>query len=242
MKLTIHKTKRRSLIKNRLTEPAGVTVAKQLWLTLFMILLVFSLVGCSLPKKSLSGERSNESASGNSGPLAFNPNDAGGATLNIKRRVTLVDPNGSDEQNESGTVKLIFTSTSGGNLSVEGTGKMKWDEVAKFPACGFTAKADISVSVTGLFMKDDCMFHLTIDKKFSQPTTSNQTADCTYPLKFEKTEFSSRVVVDPEVILSKEVTPNALNPSWELETYQITDLKSDEVQNCFKPEVIQRTP
>ncbi len=80
------------------------------------------------------------------------------------------------------------------------------------------------------------MFHLTIATKFSQPTVSNQSGNCTGSVVFTETEFSSRIELDPESTRFKETKKDGW---WETTIVKLSDLKSNAVELCFPADVIQ---
>jgi len=202
-----------------------------------LIILIIALAACNRPQRASSGAVGDAGVTGTPG-TPIPPGDAGGAVLNLQRKREYRDPNGTDTQRELGAVPLVFSNTVEGHLVVEGTGKIVWTEKAEFPVCGFTAKADVAVTVKGLFSLEDCKFHLTIDTKYSPPVTSNQSPDCTAPIHFTETEFSSQIELDPKTGRSKD---SIINGWWEISNVMLTDLKSDVVTNCFVPEVIHRS-
>jgi len=206
---------------------------------LMLFILVFALAACTRPQQASSGAGRSDRSSGTSVPSSTpTPSgDAGGAILNLERSVTFYYPNGSDFQSEVGAIKLEFFKSTEGDLIVEGAGKTEWTEIADLPDCKFTGKAEGKVVVYGLFTKKDCKFHLTIATKFSQPTTSNQSANCTGLIVFSETEFSSQIVLDPTTGRFIE-TKNQKEAWWEVVSVTLSDLKSDEVKFCFTPDVI----
>lgn len=202
-----------------------------------LILLIIVLAACNRPQRASSGAVGGANSTGTPG-TPIPGGDAGGATLNLERNRITHDPNGTDTQGEKGTIPLVFSTTTEGELIVEGSGKIVWSEKAEFPVCYFTAKADGTVFIRGLFTMADCKFHLTIETKYSQPTTSNQSPDCTTSIQFSETEFSSQVELDP---FSGRFNDSITNAWWETSSVTLTDLKSDQVTNCFVPEVIKRS-
>lgn len=206
---------------------------------LILIILVIALVACNRPQQASSGGGDNVVTSTPATPAPLK--DAGGAVLNLERNRSYDDQNGSDIQREVGTIPLVFSFSNEGPLIVEGTGKLEWTEQANYSYCGFTAKADGTVLVTGLFHFEDCKFDLGITTKYSQPTTSNQAADCTYSLVFSETEFYSQIELYP---FSGGFKESMTDGWWTVSTVKLSDLKSDAVQNCevgeliFTPEVI----
>ena len=214
---------------------------------LILILLVFALAACNLSEKSSSG--GGGSSGGGDGvtitpPKPTSPQNAGTAVLNMKRIRSYDDPNGSDTQEEIGTVPLVFSPSEEGPLIVEGKGKIQWTEKADYKTCGFTAKADGTVFVRGLFYFTTCKFDLTLDINYSQPTTSDQSPDCTYSVVFSQTEFTSKIELDPFITREIHSMPNDV---WDISTVKLTDLKSEPVQTCkvedfsFSPEVIHQS-
>jgi hypothetical protein len=222
----------------------GKTRANHLLILLMMIILAIVLAACNLPqKKTLSGARvANDSSvtPDQSGTLTASA-DAGGATLNLQRNATFDYSNGSDIQTEEGAIPLVFSKSIEGDLIVEGKGKTQWKEVTNFPGCSYTSKAEAKITVRGLFTLNDCKFHLTIESEFSQPTTTYQDQNpetCSGGIKFTQTETSSKVELDPATDRFKETKDGSW---WEMTTVKLTDLKSDVVENCFKPEVIEHS-
>ena len=211
---------------------------------LMLIILVISLAACNLPqKKALSGAQAGNIATGTPDPTGTQPTlaDAGGAVLNLRRDATFDYPNYSDVQSEAGAIPLVFSNSTEGDLIVEGKGKTEWTEVTNMPGCSYTSKAEGKITVTGVFSKEDCMFHLTIATKFSQPTTTYQDQNpevCSGAIHFTQTEFSSQIELDQSSARFKETKEASW---WEMTTVKLSDLKSEEVQNCFKPEVIEHS-
>lgn len=215
---------------------------------LIMITMAFALVACNLPQKDSSGGGGSGGSSIDGGTTTpakpASPKDAGTAVLNMKRIRSYDDPNGSDTQEEVGTVPLVFFNSEEGPLIVEGNGKIQWTEKANYNWCGFTAKADGTVSVRGLFNFTTCKFDLTLIISYSQPTTSDQSPDCTYSVVFSQTEFTSKIELDPVAPREIHSMPNDV---WDISTVKLTDLKSEQVQTCevddfnFTPEVIERS-
>ncbi|MFN2146311.1 MAG: hypothetical protein ACK2T7_13235 [Anaerolineales bacterium] len=211
-----------------------------------LIILVLLLSACSLPRPSSPGASggSDSSTPGTTITPTASSGDAGGAVLNLNRSVTYNYPTGQDEQKEVGAIPLVFTKSTEGPLIVEGSGKTEWIEVTNFTGCSYTSKTEGQITVTGLFSKDDCKFHLTIATKFSQPTTSYQSQDpetCSGSVVFSQTEFSSQIVLDP-VSGRNKVDADEKAGWYSIAVVTISDLKSDEVEFCFTPEVIKRTP
>ena len=210
------------------------------WVTL--IILVFALVACSPSKRALSGAEGDSQAIGTTGTPPKSSGTAGGAVLNLERNQTYDYQNGSDIQHEVGAIKLDFSKAKEeGFLLVEGTGKTDWTEVTNFPGCSYTAKTEGKVNVTGIFSPDDCMFHLTINTEFSQPTTTYESQDpetCSGSIHFTQTKFSSQIVLDPATSISKETKSMNIR---ETSIIKLSDLKSDEVNNCFRPVEINRS-
>ncbi len=204
-----------------------------------LIILVFGLAACTLPQRASSGGEGSPRTTGTPGTSTSPSGTAGGAVLNLERNQTYDYPNGSDIQHEVGAIKLEFSKAEEeGFLLVEGAGKTDWTEVTNFSGCSYTAKTEGKVSVTGIFSPNDCMFHLTINTVFSQPTTTYQSQDpdiCSGSIHFTQTEFSSQVVLDPVASQSKETKSTNIR---DITTVKLSDLKSDVVDNCFKPEVI----
>lgn len=218
---------------------------------LLMISLVFTLAACNLSQKGSSGGGSSSSSGGGTDSNGTSipgkpasPQDAGTAVLNMNRIRSYDDSNGSDTQEEIGTVPLVFSTSTEGPLIVEGNGKIQWTEKANYNWCGFTAKADGTVSVRGLFNFTTCKFDLTLTISYSQPTTSDQSPDCTYSVVFSQTEFTSKIELDP---VSPREIHSMPNDVWDISTVKLTDLKSEQVQTCkaddlnFTPEVIEQS-
>ncbi len=204
-----------------------------------LIILVIALAACKSSQQASSG--GDVSARGTStsdtSSTATPSGNAGRAVLNLDRSVTYYYSNGSDSQSEVGAIPLEFSTTSElGDLVVEGAGKTIWTENADFPVCKFTGKAEGKVTVTGIFSVEECMFHLTIATKFSQPTVSNQSGNCTGSVVFTETEFSSRIELDPESTRFKETKEDGW---WETTIVKLSDLKSNAVELCFPADVIQ---
>ena len=207
-----------------------------------LVILVFVLPGCNLPRPKSSAAGGVPIKTGT--PIANTPapsSDAGSAVLNLERSVTYYYPNGSDFQQEVGKIPLVFSKAEEKNyLLVEGTGKTKWTEKTDLPKCKYTVEADSAVTVTGIFSKEDCLFHLTIATKLSQPvTTYTETGNCTGSIVFSQTEFTSRIELSPDASRNKEIT-NEKEGWWQVSSVKLTDLKSDAVKFCFIPEVIQK--
>jgi len=205
-----------------------------------LIILVPVLAACTSTQPVSPGAQAGVSSSSTPDPLPTPPEsaDAGGATLNLNRDAAYEYSTGSDVQSEAGAIPLKFTKSTEGDLIVEGEGKTEWVEVTNFSGCSYTSKAEGKVTVTGLFTKNDCKFHLTISTKFSQPTTTyqDQSPDqCIGSVKFSQTEFSSQIELDPATNRFKETKEKNW---WEMTTVKLSDLKSDEVENCFVPEEI----
>jgi hypothetical protein len=203
------------------------------------IILVCALAACNASQKASSSGGDNIASSASTTPGTPAPTeDAGGAVLNLRRDRTWEN----DLQYEEGTVPLVFSPSIEGPLLVEGTGKIVWKEEAKYDYCGFTARADGKVTVHGLFYFETCKFSLSITINYSQPTTSDQTADCTYSIVFSETEFTSRIELDPFSPHEKVSMTN--DDVWTVSTVTLSDLKSAAVQNCkpsdliFTPDVI----
>ena len=219
----------------------GETYGNHHVVVLMLIILVIALAACSPPqKKTLSGAQVGNNASGIT-DTPTNQADAGGAVLNLRRDASFDYPTGSDVQSEEGAIPLVFSKSTEGDLIVEGKGKTEWTEVTNFPGCSYTAKAEGKITVTGIFSEKDCMFHLTIATKFSQPTTTyqDQSPDaCSGSIHFTQTEFSSLIELDPA---SDRVKETGAGSWWESTTVNLSDLKSEVVQNCFKPEVIEHS-
>jgi len=219
----------------------GETYGSHHAVVLMLIILVIALAACSPPqKKTLSGAQTDNNASGIT-DTPTNQADAGGAVLNLKRNASFDYPTGSDVQSEEGAIPLVFFKSTEGNLIVEGKGTTEWTEVTNFPGCSYTSKAEGKITVTGVFTKKDCMFHLTIATKLSQPTTTyqDQSPDvCLGGIHFTQTEFSSQIELDPDSDRSKETGDATW---WELSTVNLSDLKSEVVQFCFKPVEIKRS-
>jgi hypothetical protein len=222
----------------------GQTHRNQRAVMLILVIMAMALEACNLPqKKALPAAQPHNNASvtpDQSGTLTSSA-DAGGATLNLVRNATFDYPNGSDVQNETGAIPLKFSKSTEGPLIVEGKGKTAWTEVTNFPGCRYTSKAEGKITVTGLFTLEDCLFHLTIATEFSQPTTSYQEQDpevCSGSIQFTQTESTSRIELDPATDRFKETKEGNW---WEITTVNLTDLKSEVVHNCFKPEVIERS-
>lgn len=205
---------------------------------MLMIALVFVLAACNLPRPNSSGVGSVSSKTGTPITNTSTPSsDAGGAVLNLERSVTYDYSSGSDFQQEVGAIPLKFSKTTeDGDLVVEGTGKTKWTEKTDLPKCKYTVQAEGAVTVTGIFSKEDCLFHLTIATKLSQPvTTYTESGNCTGSVVFSQTEFTSRIELSPDSSRNKEVT-NAKEGWWQVSSVKLTDLKSDPVKFCFLPE------
>ena len=213
-----------------------------------LIVLVFALAACNLPQKDSSGGGGSSGGSSGDGIRTLgktaSPKDAGTAVLNMKRIRSYDDQNGSDTQEDVGTVPLVFSTSKEGPLIVEGIGKIEWTEKASYTWCGFTAKADGTVSVKGLFYFTTCKFDLTLTINYSQPTTSDQSPDCTHSVVFSKTEFTSKIELDPFSTREIHSMPNDV---WDISTVKLTDLKSEQIQTCkaddftFSPEVIEQS-
>jgi hypothetical protein len=203
-----------------------------------LIIFVSALAACNLPRPNSSAAGGITSSTRT--PFANTPttsSDAGGAVLNLERSVTYSYSDGTDFQQEIGAIPLkFFLTTEGGDLVVEGTGKTKWTEKTDLPKCKYTVEAEGAITVTGIFSKEDCLFHLTIATKLSQPvTTYTETGNCTGSVVFSKTEFTSRIELSPDSSRNKEVT-NAKDSWWVVSSVKLTDLKSDPVKFCFLPE------
>lgn len=227
--------------KNQSEIITGKTRGKHRAVILVLIILAITLTACNLPqKKTLSGAQAGNNASEVTDTPTNNA-DAGRATLNLVRNASFDYPNGSDIQSETGAIPLAFSKSTEGDLIVEGKGKTDWKEVTNFPGCSYTSKTEGKVTVTGIFSLNDCKFHLTIATKFSQPTTTYQdqnTDVCSGSIHFTQTESSSRIELDPTSNRVKETKEE----NWiEYTTVNLSDLKSDVVQNCFKPEVIEHS-
>lgn len=203
-----------------------------------LIMLVFVLTGCNLPRPNSSAAGGVPVKTGTT--IANTPapsSDAGSAVLNLERSVTYYYSNGSDFQQEVGAIPLKFSLTKeDGDLVVEGTGKTKWTETTDLPACKYTAQAEGKVTVTGKFSKEDCLFHLTITTVFSQPvTTYTQSGNCTGSVVFSQTEFTSQIELNQDTGRLKDLTNNK-EGWWQVSSVTLTDLKSDAVKLCFTPE------
>ncbi len=215
----------------------SVTISRVCRLGL-LIMLVFVLTGCNLPRPNSSAAGGVPSETGTPIANTTTPSsDAGGAILNLERSVTYHYSNGSDFQQEMGAIPLKFSlTTEDGDLVVEGSGKTKWTEKTDLPGCKYTVEADSAVTVTGIFSKEDCLFHLTIATKLSQPvTTYTETGNCTGSVVFSQTEFTSRIELSPDGSRNKEIT-NKEEGWWQVSSVKLTDLKSDPVKYCFLPE------
>jgi len=203
-----------------------------------LIILVLALAACNLPRPISSAAVSVASETGTPISNTSTPSsDAGGAILNLERSVTYHYSNGSDFQQEVGKIPLVFSKAEEKNyLLVEGTGKTKWTEKTDLPKCKYTVEADSAVTVTGIFSKEDCLFHLTITTKLSQPvTTYTETGNCTGSVVFSQTEFTSRIELSPDASRNKEIT-NQKEGWWQVSSVKLTDLKNEEVRLCFAPQ------
>jgi hypothetical protein len=244
MKFTFNRPTRLSTSMGQIGIVTRKNNGNQVAIMLMLTILVISLAACNLPqKKTLSGGQTGNIVTDTpdqSGTLIPSA-DAGGAVLNLRRDATYDYPNGSDVQSEAGAIPLVFSKSTEGDLIVEGKGKTEWTEVTNMPGCSYTSKAEGKITVTGVFSKEDCMFHLTIATKFSQPTTTYQDQNpevCSGSIHFTQTEFSSQIELDQSSARFKETKEASW---WEMTTVKLSDLKSEEVQNCFKPEVIERS-
>jgi len=236
MKFTFNHPTHITTSKRQTGVVAGETYGSHHAVVLMLIILVIALASCSPPqKKSLSGAQADNNASGIT-DTPTNQADAGGATLNLLRHASFDYPAGSDVQSEEGAIQLVFSkSTEEGDLIVEGKGKTEWTEVTNFKGCSYTAKAEGKITVTGIFSEKDCLFHLTIATKFSQPTTTYQDQSsntCLGGIHFNQTEFSSLIELDPDSDRVKETGDGSW---WQLSTVSLSDLKSEVVKMCFKP-------
>ena len=244
MKFTFETPTRLSTIKEQIGIVSRQTHGKQRVVMLMLVIMAMALAACNLPQKKVlpaAQPGNNASVTPDQSGIPTSSADAGGATLNLVRNATFDYPNGSDVQNETGAIPLVFSKSTEGDLIVEGKGKTEWTEVTNFPGCSYTSKAEGKITVTGLFSLDDCLFHLTIATKFSQPTTSYQEQDpevCSGSVKFTQPESSSQIVLDPATDRFKETKEGSW---WEMTTVKLSDLKSDVVDKCFKPEVIERS-
>jgi hypothetical protein len=203
-----------------------------------LITFVIALAACNLPRPNSSAAVSVASETGTPITNTSTPSsDAGGAVLNLERSVTYYYSNGSDFQQEMGKIPLVFSKAEEENyLLVEGTGKTKWTEKTDLPKCKYTVEADSAVTVTGIFSKEDCLFHLTITTKLSQPvTTYTETGNCTGSVVFSQTEFISRIELSADASRNKEVT-NEKEGWWQVSSVKLTDLKNEEVRLCFTPQ------
>jgi hypothetical protein len=205
-----------------------------------LLILVSALAGCNLPQPGSPGAGGSGSATNTPNPLITptTGGDAGGATLNLRRDASYEYSTGSDVQSEEGAIPLVFTKSTEGDLIVEGKGVTEWSEVTTFEGCSYTSKAEGEITVTGLFKEADCKFHLTINTKFSQPTTTYQdqnTDVCSGSVQFSQTEFSSQIELDPT---NSRFTEKKEGSWWETTTITLTNLKSEVVDKCFAPEVI----
>ena len=203
-----------------------------------LITFVIALAACNLPRPNSTGAVGVASETGTPIANTTTPSsDAGGAILNLERSVTYHYSNGSDFQQEMGAIPLKFSlTTEDGDLVVEGSGKTKWTEKTDLPGCKYTVEADSAVTVTGIFSKEDCLFHLTIATKLSQPvTTYTETGNCTGSVVFSQTEFTSRIELSPDGSRNKEIT-NKEEGWWQVSSVKLTALKSDPVKYCFLPE------
>ena len=241
MKFSFNYLPRPTTSKLRSGIVTGEIPGKRTTAMLIMVMLAFALAACNLPqKKTLSGAQAGNNASKVTDTPTTNA-DAGSATLNLRRDYSFDKSTQSDVQTEAGAIPLVFSKSTEGNLIVEGKGKTDWTEVTKIPGCSFTAKAEGKITVTGIFSLDDCLFHLTIATKFSQPTTTYQDQDpevCSGSIQFNQPKSSSRVELDPNTNRFKETKETSW---WEMTTVSLSDMKSDVVQNCFKPEVIEHS-
>jgi hypothetical protein len=207
--------------------------------TVMLIITVIALAACSRPQQASSSldDSARGASTSDTNLTPTSSGSAGEAVLNLERSVMYFYSTGSDSQREVGAIPLQFsTTTELGDLIVEGAGKTIWTENADFPACKFTGKAEGKVTVTGLFSVEDCMFHLTIATKFSQPTVSNQSGSCTGSIVFSETEFSSQIELDPESTRFKETKKDGW---WEVTTVKLSDLKSNAVDLCFTADVLK---
>ncbi len=83
-----------------------------------LIMLVFVLTGCNLPRPNSSAAGGVPSETGT--PIANTPtpsSDAGSAVLNLERSVTYYYSNGSDFQQEVGKIPLVFSKAEENKLS-----------------------------------------------------------------------------------------------------------------------------
>ena len=208
---------------------------------ILLIALAILLASCNTPQKT-SPSGNNGAPSANTGPAAqimVTPTvPPGTAVFNYERNIIHDDPNGSNIQKEVATIPLVFSYSTEGPLIVEGSGKINWTDVAKYPVCGFKASADGTMQVSGLFYSESCTFSLRLTYKYSQPTTYDQSPDCNYPLHFDQTEFSTSIHLDTSHAYSNEV--KQMN-YWDMTTARITNLKSSPIELCFAPEVINRS-
>ncbi len=242
MKFTFGNPKRTCIRQGQKIIP--VRQASRVCRWVMLTILIFALAACSYPQQASSGGAGRANSTDTHATTTPSSGDAGGAILNLQRSVTYTYPTGKDEQKEVGAIPLKFFKSTEGPLIVEGSGKTDWTEVTNFPGCSYTSKTEGKITVTGLFSKEDCKFHLTIATEFSQPTTTYQDQDpdqCLGGIVFSQTEFSSQIVLDP-VLGRNKVDADEKSGWYSIALVTISDLKSDEVKNCFIPEVIERSP
>ncbi len=201
-----------------------------------VFILVVALAACSRPQQASSGVDGSAGGSDpNSTPTTSG--NAGEAVLNLQRELKYYYSPGTDIQTEVGAIPIKFTTTTEtGDLIVEGTGKTIWTEIADLPKCKFTATAEGKVTVTGIFSVEDCKLHLTIATKLSQPTTTNQSAECSTSIVFSQTEFSSQIVLDPQANRFNEIKHDGW---WGGSNIKLSDLKSNAVNLCFIADVLE---
>ncbi|MFL7893629.1 MAG: hypothetical protein AB8I56_16345 [Anaerolineales bacterium] len=218
----------------------GITKSCQWFRWIVLVTLTIVAAACSRPQQTSSiGKGVPGANNGPAGPNTITPSvNPGEAIFNYERNVSHTDPNGSDIQHEVATVPLVFSTSAEGPLIVKGSGNIVWSDVADYPKCGYKATAEGTVQMTGLFYFDTCTFSLTMTYKYSQPYTYDQSPDCTNPLHFDQTEFSTPIKLDSSHSYFNEV--KQMN-YWDLTTANITDLKSSPIENCFPVQEINRS-